>query len=90
MADFQVTKQMAEFFRKLVPQGADSMFAVGTPEEQGYNGVPVRRVTFRNGQQQSISETTEARRENFAASVFEVPAGFQKEAFGGGGRGRGQ
>jgi hypothetical protein len=89
LADFQVTKQMAEFFRKLVPQGADSMFTVGTPEEQGYNGVPVRRVTFRNGQQQSMSETTEARRQTFPASVFEVPPGFQKEAFGGG-RGRGQ
>ena len=87
MADFQVTKQLMEFFQKLVPQGADRMFAVGTPEEQGFSGVPVRRVTFTSGQQQSVSETTEVRRQTFAASTFEVPAGFEKEAFGAG-RGR--
>jgi hypothetical protein len=89
MADFQVTKQLMEFFRKLAPQGADRMFAVGTPEEQGFGGVPVRRVAFLNGQQQSVSETAEVRRQTFPASTFEVPAGYQKESFLGG-RGRGQ
>jgi hypothetical protein len=87
MADFQVTKQLMEFFRKLVPQSADGMFAVGTPEDQGFSGMPVRRIVFTNGQQQSVSETTEVRRQTFADSTFEIPAGFQKEAFGGG-RGR--
>jgi Domain of unknown function (DUF4412) len=89
MADFQVTKQLMEFFRKLAPQGADRMFAVGTPEEQGFSGVPVRRATFVNGQLQSVSETAEVRRQTFPASAFEVPPGFQKESFLGG-RGRGQ
>lgn len=89
MTDFQVTNQLMEFFRKLVPQGADRMFAVGTPEAQGFSGVPVRRVTFVNGQQQSVSEMAEVRRQNFPATVFDVPAGYQKESLAGG-RGRGQ
>jgi hypothetical protein len=87
MADFQVTKQLMDFFSKLVPQGADQIFAVGTPEDQGFSGVPVRRINFRNGQPQSTTEISEVRRETFPASTFELPAGFQKEAFGGG-RGR--
>ena len=87
MSDFQVSKQLMEFFSKIVPQGADRMFAVGTPEEQGFSGVPVRRISFNNGQQQSVSEVTQASRQNFPASVFELPAGYQKEALGAG-RGR--
>jgi hypothetical protein len=87
MADFQISKQLMEFFRKLAPQGADSMFSIGTGD-QGFSGVPVRRVSFNvNGQRQSITELSEISRQTFPASTFEVPAGFQKEAFGGG-RGR--
>ncbi len=33
-ADFEVTRQMAEFFAKLVPQGADQMFRIGSPARQ--------------------------------------------------------
>jgi hypothetical protein len=87
MADFQVTTQLMEFFKKLVPQGADSMFAVGTTETQGFSGVPVRRVNFSDGQPQAVTELAEVSRQTFAASIFEVPSGFQKEAFGAG-RGR--
>jgi hypothetical protein len=87
MADFQVTKQMMDFFSKLAPQGADRMFTVGTPEDQGFSGVPVRRINFRNGQQQSMTEISEVRRQTFPDSMFELPPGFQQEAFGGG-RGR--
>jgi Domain of unknown function (DUF4412) len=86
MADFQVTKQLMEFFRKLAPQGAERMFAIGTPEDQGFSGIPVRRATF-TGQQQSVTELSEVTRQTFAASTFDIPAGFQKEAFGAG-RGR--
>ena len=48
--------------------------------------MPVRRITFNNGQQQSVTEVTQASRQNFPASVFELPAGYQKEALGGGTR----
>jgi hypothetical protein len=84
MADFQVTKRLIDFFSKLAPQGADQMFAIGTPEDQGFSGVPVRRISFRNGQQQSMTEISEVRRQTFPASTFELPAGLQQEAFGGG------
>ena len=47
--DFEVTKQMAEFFAKLVPQGGDQMFRIGTATANGFSGVPVRTVTFTNG-----------------------------------------
>jgi hypothetical protein len=86
MDDFQVSKQLVDFFRKLVPQGADRMFAIGS-EDQGFSGVPVRRISFTNGQQQSVSEISQVSRQNFPASTFEVPAGYQKENFGAG-RGR--
>ena len=89
MSDFQVAKQLMDFFSKLAPAGADRMFSVGSPEEQGFSGVPVRRISFNNGQQQSVTEVTQVSRQNFPASTFEVPADYQKEAFGAG-RGRGR
>lgn len=85
-ADFAVTRQLAEFFRSLMPQNADSVFAIGSPEAQGFSGVPVRRVTFSDGQQQTITELADVTRQTFAPSTFDVPSGFQKEALGGRGR----
>jgi len=41
-ADFAVTRQLADFFQRLMPQGADRLFAIGTEQAQGYNGVPVK------------------------------------------------
>lgn len=84
-ADFDVTTQLADFFRKLNPQGADNMFSFGKTDEQGFSGFPVKRVSG-SGQRQTITETTDVSRQNFPASTFEVPQGFQKEAFGGRGR----
>jgi hypothetical protein len=80
-SDFEVTRQLAEFFKKLMPQNADQMFSIGKSEDQGFSGVPVKRVVYM-GQQQTVSEVTDVRRESFPASTFEVPSGFQKQAFG--------
>jgi hypothetical protein len=87
--DFEVSRQLQAFFSKMTPGGADSMFRVGTTEEQGFSGVPVRRVTF--GPRPSSTEIMEVTRQRFPDSTFVVPAGFQKEAspFEGRGRGRG-
>jgi hypothetical protein len=94
-ADFEVSRQMANFMRGLIPQGADALFQVGNPQEQGFSGVPVRRVTTVNGQQ-VVSEVESVNRQDLSDSLFVVPEGFQQEAFGGGrgvpgrgGRGRG-
>ena len=35
VADFQVTQQLAEFFKTLVPQNADQMFSLGTQRRAG-------------------------------------------------------
>ncbi len=88
-ADFEVSRQLQAFFGKLVPQGADSLFRIGSAEDQGFSGVPVRRVSF--GPMPSTSEITDVTRQTFPDSAFSAPEGFQKEAspFAGRGRGRG-
>jgi hypothetical protein len=88
-ADFEVTKQMSEFFAKLVPQGGDQMFKIGSPATNGFSGLPVRTVIFRNGAPSLTSEITDASRQNFPDSIFAVPAGYTKrDLMGGRGRGR--
>jgi hypothetical protein len=87
--DFDVTRQMAEFFSKLVPQGGDQMFRIGSPTANGFSGLPVRTVIFRNGAPSFTSEITDASRQNFPDSIFAVPAGYTKrDMMGGRGRGR--
>lgn len=76
--DFAVTEQLQAFFSKLMPQRADSMFRFGRLEDQGFSGVPVRRVSV--GPQPSVSEITDVTRKPLDDAMFAVPAGFQKEA----------
>ena len=80
--DFEVSKKLAEFFRRLMPQNADNVFRLGNAEDQGFSGVPVKRM-FTVGQRQTVTELTEVTREQFPASTFAVPAGFQRQALGG-------
>jgi len=93
-ADFEITKQMTEFFKKMVPAGAarnGEPFTLGTGEAGGFSGIPVRTISYDKGQIGSTTEITEVSRQNFPASSYAVPAGFQKqEMFGGRGRGRGR
>jgi len=87
-ADFDVTKQVAAFFEKMLPQGVDQLVGVGRVETQGFAGIPIRRAAYDGDTVVSISEVTDVRRENFAASTYEVPAGFQKQTMGRGAGGR--
>ena len=80
-ADFQVSQQLGEFFLKMMPQSADQMFSLGKNDPQGFSGVPVRRIYSVLGRQ-TVSEVTEVSRQTFPDSLFAVPAGFQKKAFG--------
>jgi hypothetical protein len=84
-ADFAVTKQFAAFFRKLIPQMADQMFTIGSVEEQGFSGVPVRQ-TFSVGGRQITSEISEVTRQTFPDASYAAPVGYQKTSFGGGRR----
>jgi hypothetical protein len=77
--DFEVSRQLAAFMRGLIPQGADQLFQAGRVQEQGYEGVPVRRVTTIAGQQ-ITTELTSVARQTFPDSAFAVPDGFTKTA----------
>jgi hypothetical protein len=87
-SDFEVTKHMAEFFAKMMPQGVEGLFRIGSSGAAGFSGIPVRVVSFRGGQQQSVIEMTEASRQNFPDALFAVPDGYKKREFPGAGRGR--
>jgi uncharacterized protein DUF4412 len=82
-SDFDVARQLAEFVRTLMPQMSAQTSVYGTPAEQGFSGVAVRRTAYNNGQISSVSELKELRRETFPASTWEVPAGFDKQSMGG-------
>jgi len=91
-ADFEVTRQLAEFFTSLIPQAAEGLFRIGsaTPNPNSFSGLPVRVVSFRGGDIQTVSEMTDASRQDFPDTLFQVPAGYQKREFPGMGRGRGR
>jgi hypothetical protein len=91
LADFDVSRQLGEFFKKLLPQSADQLFTVGKPEDQGYSGVPVRRK-FTAAGKETTTELTDVTRQTFTDATFAVPDGFNKEDLlpGLGGRGRGR
>jgi hypothetical protein len=88
-ADFAVTKDLSAFYQKLMPSLAQEMFHIGTPEEQGFSGLPVRSVMTFNGQTMT-SEITDVHRQSFPDSLFQAPAGYAKtdSPFGAMGRGR--
>lgn len=79
-ADFEVAKQLAEFMKSLMPQMADQITVNGTPDAQGFSGIPIRRSTLVNGKVTSMSELKEIRREAIPASAWQVPAGFKRES----------
>lgn len=87
-ADFAVSKQLQEFFGKLVPQMRGQMFAIGNAAEQGFDGVPVRRMMTIAGREVT-SEITDISRTSFADTSYAAPAGYTKESMMGG-RGRGR
>ena len=85
-SDFQVTREMADFFGRMVPGGGAQMFAIGSAEAQGYSGVPVR-TRIMSGNEETTMELTSVTRGSIPDSAFTVPAGLQKRDMLGG-RGR--
>jgi hypothetical protein len=90
-ADFDVSRELSEFFSKLVPQAGDNVFQMGKGEEHGFSGLPVRRISFgSDGKPTTTTEITDVSRQRFADALFAVPADFQKvdlPMMGPGGRG---
>jgi len=86
-ADFAVTRQFVDFFKRVVPAMADQAFAAGTVEQQGFAGVPVRRTRTVLGRQ-TTTEITDISRQTFPDASYAAPAGYQKRPFAAMGRGR--
>jgi hypothetical protein len=92
-ADFQVTRDMIAFFKQfqgqlpqLQQQSQSQTFTMGTVEDQGFSGIPVRSVSTSNGSQVTF-EIADVHREAFTDATFQPPAGYQKiDLFGGRGR----
>jgi hypothetical protein len=80
-ADFEVTRKVGEFVKRLVPRSGDSLMSFGKTEEQGFSGVPVRRVVSL-GRRQLTTEVTDISRQTFPPSTWEIPAGFTKQTYG--------
>ncbi len=87
-ADFEISRELVAFFRKLMPGNAAQMLSLGVAEEQGFSGMPVRSVSTAGGRQ-ITTEVTEVSRQTFPDTIFQVPAGYQKQSMGMG-RGRGR
>ena len=93
MSDFNVMQQMGEFIKGLTQFGREAPFRVGSlaaQKEGDYSGVPVRQIFYQGGRPTSKTEITEVRREDFDASLFELPEGYKKQEMMGmpGGSGR--
>lgn len=87
VTDFAVTKDLQAFFQKLMPANASEVFHIGTMEEQGFSGVPVRS-TMTTASGSVTSEITDVHHQAFTDATFQAPAGYQKQASPFGGRGR--
>ena len=75
-ADVDVMRQLGQF--KQIASQVTAMFDLGQPNDPAFIGVPVRSIKTVAGQQVTI-ELTDVSHQTFADSLFEVPAGFQKE-----------
>jgi hypothetical protein len=86
-ADLEILRELSGFLSKVLPPGQQDLFPFAKTDEQGFSGVPVRRVSF--GPRPSTSEVTSAGRQSFPESAFVVPAGYEKTPLPmGPGRGR--
>ena len=81
-ADFDVTKQVASFFEKMLPQGVDQLVGVGKVETQGFAGIPIRRTAYDGDKVVSNSEVTDVKRENFDASKLRSARGISETGDG--------
>lgn len=84
--EFNVFKEIGEFFEGLAKNAPMTFDKVGSEEwakEQGYAGIPVKTLSYLDGQLQGTMEITAARRQDFNASLFDLPAGLKKKEFPG-------
>jgi uncharacterized protein DUF4412 len=91
-SDFAVTKQFAKFFSGIMPQMSDRVFSLGSLEDRGFVGVPVRSISYgADGSVTGTTELTDISHQNVPDSAFAPPSGYAKQdmPFGRGRRGGG-
>jgi hypothetical protein len=89
-SDFAVTKEFAKFFSGVMPNMSDRVFSLGSLEDRGFVGVPIRTINYgADGSVTGTSELTDISHQNIPDSTFAPPAGYAKQdmAFGRGRRG---
>ena len=80
-AELETMEQMMDFFEEISSKfGAGAIPAIGPDSELG--GMPVKVVSFRNGQPVATFVVTSVEKKDLPASKFEVPAGFEKQDLG--------
>jgi hypothetical protein len=80
-SDFQVMTKMADFFSALSQDASDFM-KVGSEDwekEMGISGMPVRWVDYLEGGASSEGTVKDISQKNLESSLFEIPAGFDKD-----------
>src|SRR5262249_6609975 len=87
-SDFEVTKQFAKFFSGIMPQMSNSVFSLGSLEDRGFVGLPIRTINYAaDGSVTGTSELTDINHQSIPDSTFAPPAGYAKQDMGFG-RGR--
>jgi hypothetical protein len=76
--DYQVLKDMAKFFEKF----AKNLPQMIGDKSNGLEGIPVKTVSFKDGQPHFQTQMKEVKKESLAASLFEVPAGLALKKMG--------
>jgi hypothetical protein len=79
---FKLMKDITEFFEGFAKDMAANFDKVGSEEwekEQGYAGIPVKTLSYSDGQLRSTTEVKEVKQENLAASLFDLPPGLTKK-----------
>jgi uncharacterized protein DUF4412 len=79
-ADFAVSQQFAKFFSALMPQRSSQIFSLGSLQDRGFEGVPVRTITYAaDGSVQGTSELTDIAHQSIPDSTFAPPSGYAKQ-----------
>lgn len=78
--DFQVMKEMTLFFKDFSMNFDSSFFKVGSEDwEKGYAGVPVKTVSYSNGEKLIETLLKEIEESTFEASLFEKPENYEEK-----------
>jgi len=72
----RLSAQTSGAMAQVKPQ-MENMFRAGSAQPNGFVGLPVRMVAFKDGAPQTTTEMTEASRQTFPDSLFAVPAGYR-------------